>query len=335
MEGSKRKMKTRLVDIGTSTDDPPVEQSIVERDGTEEGSKISEGMDARILNLLDRVEEQLGQEDKVTRTVIKTHIEQIKKLTEVIVGHGKRSCAIQKSEQPAVTKSRGRSKKMDTKGEDTLLTRAKGKRHVEVTVKTCKSTNPPLKLDFDDDEDDNCTMEIMQQGHGTPFTYVTNMVMYMESADMPLCLDLLFRPPLGMEFVESELVVAAYIFGNELSEEKSLFQMNIVVGEGEHFIHCSLVKKWWTMSTWMNSASGGGFLPLLRHWYLVVIDLLNGKLVYLISAKVETVTKRKARLDQIRYVVVNNATRMRLDVDLVMGRHNAKRNEVTPIAEED
>ncbi|XLU30122.1 hypothetical protein S245_066188 [Arachis hypogaea] len=33
--------------------------------------------------------------------------------------------------------------------------------------------------------------------------------------------------------------------------------------------------------------------------------------------------------------VVNNATRMRLAVDLVMGRHNAKRNEVTRIAEED
>ncbi|KAL4390546.1 hypothetical protein AHAS_Ahas03G0155900 [Arachis hypogaea] len=33
--------------------------------------------------------------------------------------------------------------------------------------------------------------------------------------------------------------------------------------------------------------------------------------------------------------VVNNVTRMRLAVDLVMGRHNAKRNEVTRMAEED
>ncbi|KAL4343776.1 hypothetical protein AHAS_Ahas11G0112200 [Arachis hypogaea] len=283
-------MKTRLVDVGTSTDDPPVEQSIVERDGTEEGSKVSEGMDTQILNLLDCVEEQLGQEDKVTGTVIKTHTEQIKKLTEVIVGHGK------KSELPAATKSRGRSKKKDPKGEDTLLTRAKCKRHVEVAVKTCKSTNPPLKrkLDFDNDEDDDCTMEIMQQDHGTPFTYGTNMAMYMESANMPLCLDLLFRPPPRMEFVESELAVAAYIFGNGLSKEEILIPDEHCY-RSRGALHSLLPGEEVVDNIYVC-------LNKDRHWYLVVIDLLNGALVYLDSAKAETVTERKARLDQIRYV---------------------------------
>ncbi|KAL4329058.1 hypothetical protein AHAS_Ahas13G0262100 [Arachis hypogaea] len=216
-EGLKRKMKTRVVDIGTTTDDHSVEQSAVERDGMEEGSKVSERIDARILNLLNRVEERLGQENKVIGTVIKTHTEQIKKLTEVVVGHGK-------SELPAATKSRRRSKKKDTKGEYTLSTRAKCKKHGAAAVKMHKSSIPPLKrkLDFDDDEDDGCRIEIMQQGHGMPFTYGTNMAMYMESADMPLCLDLLFRPPLGMEFIGSELAVAAYIFGNGLSKKEIL-----------------------------------------------------------------------------------------------------------------
>ncbi|QHO19411.1 Ulp1 protease family, carboxy-terminal domain protein [Arachis hypogaea] len=346
-------MKTRLVDVGTSTDDPPVEQSIVERDGTEEGSKVSEGMDTQILNLLDCVEEQLGQEDKVTGTVIKTHTEQIKKLTEVIVGHGK------KSELPAATKSRGRSKKKDPKGEDTLLTRAKCKRHVEVAVKTCKSTNPPLKrkLDFDNDEDDDCTMEIMQQDHGTPFTYGTNMAMYMESANMPLCLDLLFRPPPRMEFVESELAVAAYIFGNGLSKEEILIPdehcyrsrgalhsllpgeevvdnvLNLVASmmTASNLDEFVIIRGWFPLNFYVDIRSQQfAFNPTNhwpetlafirnkymkkadeliyvclnkdRHWYLVVIDLLNGALVYLDSAKAETVTERKARLDQIRYV---------------------------------
>ncbi|XP_072084925.1 uncharacterized protein [Arachis hypogaea] len=384
MEELQSKMKTRVVHIGTSTDDHPVEQSAVERDGTEEGSKVSEGIDARLLNLLDRVEERLGQEDKVTGTVIKTHTEQIKKLTEVVVGHGKvlesllraqgiashvavkvgkdnvtkvsrRSFAVQKSELPAVTKSRGRSKKKDTKGEDTLSTRAKGKKHGVADTMTRKSSIPPLKLDFDDDEDDGCKINIIQQGHGTPFTYRTNMAMYMESVDMPSCLDLLFRPPLGMEFVGSELAVAAYIFGNGLSKKEILVPnehccgsrgvlhsllpseevvddvLNLVASRMTSSYLNEIGNRWWLPTTFAQFALNPTnhcpetlafikskymkktnelvkiYVPLKkdRHWYLVVIDLLNEELVYLDSAKAESVTERKARLDQIRYVVIS------------------------------
>ncbi|RYR20355.1 hypothetical protein Ahy_B03g065463 [Arachis hypogaea] len=345
-------MKTRVVDIGTTTDDHSVEQSAVERDGMEEGSKVSERIDARILNLLNRVEERLGQENKVIGTVIKTHTEQIKKLTEVVVGHGTASHVaveggnynvVKKSELPAATKSRRRSKKKDTKGEYTLSTRAKCKKHGAAAVKMHKSSIPPLKrkLDFDDDEDDGCRIEIMQQGHGMPFTYGTNMAMYMESADMPLCLDLLFRPPLGMEFIGSELAVAAYIFGNGLSKKEILIPDEHCCGSrgvlhsllpGEEVVDdvrlvvyvCTLVlnlvasmmtssdlneigKQWWLPTTkYMKKTNElvKIYVPLNKdmHWYLVVIDLLNEELVYLDSAKAESVTERKVWLDQIRYV---------------------------------
>ncbi|XLR57175.1 hypothetical protein S83_007847 [Arachis hypogaea] len=263
-EGLKRKMKTRVVDIRTSTDDQLVEHSAVERDGTEEGSKVSEGINARILNLLDRVEERLSQKDKVTGTIIKTHTEQIKNLTEVVVGNAKvsrRSCAVQKRGLPIATKSRGRSKKKDTKGEDTLSTKAKGKKHGAAAVNGNKSNIPPLKIDFDDDKDDDCRIEIMQQGHGTPFTYGTNMVMYMESADMPSCLDLLFRPPLGMEFVGSELAVAAYIFGNGLSKNRGVLHsllpgeevvddvLNLVASMMTSSYLNEIGKRWWLPTT--------------------------------------------------------------------------------------
>ncbi|KAL4365364.1 hypothetical protein AHAS_Ahas07G0098700 [Arachis hypogaea] len=46
------------------------------------------------------------------------------------------------------------------------------------------------------------------------------------------------------------------------------------------------------------------YVPLFRdgHWYLVIVDLCNGELVYLDSAKSDVPVERKARLDQIKYV---------------------------------
>ncbi|QHO56785.1 uncharacterized protein DS421_3g76710 [Arachis hypogaea] len=348
-EGLKRKMKTRVVDIRTSTDDQLVEHSAVERDGTEEGSKVSEGINARILNLLDRVEERLSQKDKVTGTIIKTHTEQIKNLTEVVVGNAKvsrRSCAVQKRGLPIATKSRGRSKKKDTKGEDTLSTKAKGKKHGAAAVNGNKSNIPPLKIDFDDDKDDDCRIEIMQQGHGTPFTYGTNMVMYMESADMPSCLDLLFRPPLGMEFVGSELAVAAYIFDEHCCGSRGVLHsllpgeevvddvLNLVASMMTSSYLNEIGKRWWLPTTFAETVARPA--PRMSDYYF---------------AEPETGQQDPYSKDCGIWVaqwmmqghvwcnynlqVVNNVTRMRLAVDLVMGRHNAKRNEVTRMAEED
>ncbi|XLU31642.1 hypothetical protein S245_067708, partial [Arachis hypogaea] len=62
------------------------------------------------------------------------------------------------------------------------------------------------------------------------------------------------------------------------------------------------------------------------HCYLMIIDFFNWKLVYLDSLKDSKVTK--VRKDQMLYVVVNKHTRIRLAIDIVLGRHNPIRAEI-------
>ncbi|MED6203997.1 hypothetical protein PIB30_005002 [Stylosanthes scabra] len=92
------------------------------------------------------------------------------------------------------------------------------------------------------------------------------------------------------------------------------------------------------------------YVPLYKdnHWYLMIIDFHKKELVYLDSMKVESA--KKARKDHMLFVdcgvyvaqwmiqahlwsdynieVVDDETRMRLALDLVMGRHNTIRTDI-------
>ncbi|RYR04994.1 hypothetical protein Ahy_B06g084822 isoform C [Arachis hypogaea] len=57
---------------------------------------------------------------------------------------------------------------------------------------------------------------------GRPWLYYNNYNPNMDGDDMPHCLDLLFRLTKEMKFFDKELVIAAYIFGNNLDLEMLL-----------------------------------------------------------------------------------------------------------------
>ncbi|MED6109204.1 hypothetical protein PIB30_031306 [Stylosanthes scabra] len=57
---------------------------------------------------------------------------------------------------------------------------------------------------------------------GRPWLYYSAYDPHMDEEDMPLCLDLAFRPTKGMKFFGPELAFAAYIFGNKLNPEEEL-----------------------------------------------------------------------------------------------------------------
>ncbi|XLU41674.1 hypothetical protein S245_036488, partial [Arachis hypogaea] len=76
---------------------------------------------------------------------------------------------------------------------------------------------------------------------GCPWLYYNNYNPNMDGDDMPRCLDLLFRPTKEMKFFDKELVIAAYIFENNLDPEEVLVPND----------HCSGTRK--TLLTIMPS----------------------------------------------------------------------------------
>ncbi|RYR03564.1 hypothetical protein Ahy_B06g082602 [Arachis hypogaea] len=107
---------------------------------------------------------------------------------------------------------------------------------------------------------------------GRPWLYYNNYNPNMDRDDMPCCLDLLFRSTKEMKFFDKELVIAAYIFGNNLDPEQNC------VG---------------TMKYIKNNLMGDLaslhqiFVPvyLNDHWFLIVVDLLHELVRYLDSFK--------------------------------------------------
>ncbi|MED6141254.1 hypothetical protein PIB30_101494, partial [Stylosanthes scabra] len=255
-----------------------------------------------------------------------------------------------------------------------------------------QSTSPSFK---DDENVSGELDEIRQIVHGSPFTYHTHPNSLHMSSDMPRCLDLVFRPPEGMSFVGSKFAVAAYIFGRGrymrevlVSNEHSLGERHVLwnlcprEALQDDQIALSPVNHNIDTFEFIRTRFMGFADDLMRiyvplhkdnHWYLMIIDFMDRKLIYLDSAKDKSqrifyreyasgqevlaktrspqaspITKRllsfcllvdDAELDVVRLQhwgkEINDQTRFRLALDLVMDRFNPVANEISRRAMDD
>ncbi|XLU22489.1 hypothetical protein S245_058555, partial [Arachis hypogaea] len=133
------------------------------------------------------------------------------------------------------------------------------------------------------------------------------------------CLNLSFWPPEGMQFVGVELAVACYIFENDLDMRfVPKFVLNLVVGMVSFGRNDSM---WWLPTTFAQIALDPNlhckatldyiaakymgmvenlvkiYVPIYieRHWYLMIVDMLEGKLVYLDSLKDKDERQRRVK----------------------------------------
>ncbi|QHO41562.1 Ulp1 protease family, carboxy-terminal domain protein [Arachis hypogaea] len=181
--------------------------------------------------------------------------------------------------------------------------------------KEVKPISPKRKLEFCEEEDFDFGElgNIRQSEHGSPFTFYTHTGWQMTSEDMPKYMDICFWPPPGMQFFGHELVVAAYVFAKDLDQNELLVQNDHRVGNrealwtlrpGEEVVDdvINLVAvltagkdqhRWWLPTTiliYVAFHSG-------RHWYLMIVDMWEEKLVYLDSLKRSL--EREGRINQI------------------------------------
>ncbi|MED6193219.1 hypothetical protein PIB30_017185 [Stylosanthes scabra] len=140
--------------------------------------------------------------------------------------------------------------------------------------------------------------------------------------DLSECFDLEFPPPDGFEFAGMEL---AYIFGKDLDDGKVLVKGVHGIGDERTMKSLCPGKQFYD----------DAYVPLHKdnHWYLMIVHFHDNELVYLDSTKVDSETV--ACKAQMRIVVVNAGTRMRLEIDLVMGIHNPLRHDMTRISVEE
>ncbi|MED6149950.1 hypothetical protein PIB30_067505 [Stylosanthes scabra] len=203
-------------------------------------------------------------------------------------------------------------------------------------------------------EDMNILYSIKQTHIGSPFAFWSHNRTEILAEETPTCLDLAFRPPPGMRFVGTELAVAAYIFAYSGEPTETLYQdshcdgtrlrlwslrpglelyddvLNMVVEM------CTRSKfdnsNWWLPTTFSISSyfmvkleyESLIYVPMHigRHWYLLIIDIWNLRLVYLDSLKPSEVRETQLRIAQIMEVKINDRTRMSLAVDLVTSPQN-------------
>ncbi|KAL4390281.1 hypothetical protein AHAS_Ahas03G0129400 [Arachis hypogaea] len=230
-----------------------------------------------------------------------------------------------------------------------------------------KSAKLKCKLTF---KDQDCVStegsHVRQTEHGSLFTYHTHPAFHVAS-EMPHisnllgCLELAFRPPEGMHFQGSEFAVAAYIFSKNLDEREILVADEHAQGDrralwslrpGQQVVDDKIALSpvnhnidtfEFIWSNFMGYADNLHqiYVPMYReqHWYLMIVDLVFCRLIYLDFAK--NASEYEARIAQMKYVMnllhreyvaryedVTNQTRMWLALDLFMGRHNPIAHEV-------
>ncbi|MED6136755.1 hypothetical protein PIB30_058821 [Stylosanthes scabra] len=199
-------------------------------------------------------------------------------------------------------------------------------------------------------EDMNILYSIKQRYIGCQFAFWSHNRTEMTAEEAPGFLDLAFRPPPGMRFIGTELVVAAYIFASAREEREVLYQdshydgsrkrlwslrpghqlfddvLNMVVGM------CTSDRddnrKWWlpttfsqmivhpeqfsqpTMDYIIDRYMGVAddlmmiYVPMhiMNHWYLMIIDMWDKKLVYLDSFKSVDCNETKLRITLMKEV---------------------------------
>ncbi|KAL4287717.1 hypothetical protein AHAS_Ahas19G0214100 [Arachis hypogaea] len=197
--------------------------------------------------------------------------------------------------------------------------------HPELKLTKLKTADSFLKRKLYFEEEESSTdfmMEVQQEGYGTPFTYYTHSNAYMDGAETPEVILVAIMCTEGAISKSQITVNPTNYCPNTLEYIKRKF-----MGKAD-----KLFKVYIT-------------LHMKDHWDLMIIDFFNWKLVYLDSLKDSKVTK--AHKDQMLYVnvghpvddtipsvdnydlpVVNEHTRMRLAIDIVLGRHNPIRAKI-------
>ncbi|MED6204352.1 hypothetical protein PIB30_008480 [Stylosanthes scabra] len=220
--------------------------------------------------------------------------------------------------------------------------------------KACASELRPLKrrLDYGELTDDVAILYLIHQKRvGTPFAFYHHKGLVMLGEETPWCLELSFRPPVGMRFDGDNLAVATYIFALGMEDSERLVEdshcdgtrkrllslkpgcelyddvINMVVGM------CTGEKRqkklhWWLPTTFSHMILNPnelhpsimeyikqrymGFADELTmiyvpmhigfHWYLMIVDIWEKKLIYLDSCKSTEETETARRISQMREV---------------------------------
>ncbi|XLR56894.1 hypothetical protein S83_007566, partial [Arachis hypogaea] len=137
------------------------------------------------------------------------------------------------------------------------------------------------------------------------------------------CLELAFRPPEGMHFQGSEFAVAAYIFSKNLDEREILVADEHAQGDrralwslrpGQQVVDDKIALSpvnhnidtfEFIWSNFMGYADNLHqiYVPMYReqHWYLMIVDLVFCRLIYLDFAK--NASEYEARIAQMKYVM--------------------------------
>ncbi|RYR10572.1 hypothetical protein Ahy_B05g079003 [Arachis hypogaea] len=359
----------KATETDPSMDEQQAMESGIDKDVPNDGTKSSNDMDHKLLDIFSRINEHLRHEDRTTEAILISQADQIQKLTEVIMGHGKvlkallreqrkssdvvheevvqsvkkgsqkvlnpQMCAHPKSKVCEGTKAskcnttRNKEKAKVIKSGQQATKKGKGKKNAEGFHSNIPA--PPLKrkLYFDPVDDSNSVSDVRQQSPGTPFTYYTHLSSFMNGAEMPECFDLLFRPSPGVQFIGMELAVAAYIFSATLPKKEML-----VLDD-----HCNETRE--SLQTLIpgrivvddDVEQGQTFYPRCSSYILVEPEIGQQAPnsvdcgIWVAQWMIQSHVWRDYNLQ-----VVNDATRMRLAVDLVMGRHNVIRNDISQMA---
>ncbi|MED6210056.1 hypothetical protein PIB30_060505 [Stylosanthes scabra] len=193
-------------------------------------------------------------------------------------------------------------------------------------------TGKPLKrqLDFNfENEEHEEWSDVAQDGLGSPFTYGTHKG-YHVGVEMPWCFNLVWRPPGDMHFIGAELVVAAYIFSEDLKNTPEIL-VDDDHCKGNRNALCSLVPGEEVMGDVIDLVAGK-----LSHekdslrWFLPTIFARMAIDPDGYDAATATVDYMRTRY--MGYVKDVSKTRMRLALDLLMGKHNPKATEIKEVA---
>ncbi|MED6115667.1 hypothetical protein PIB30_092896 [Stylosanthes scabra] len=166
---------------------------------------------------------------------------------------------------------------------------------------------------------------IKQRYAGSPFAFGSHNRSEMTAEETPLCLDLAFRPLPGMRFSGTELAVAAYIFSNHGDERERLYEDSHCDGTRYRFWSprpgCELYDDYMiinpeqfnqaTMDYIIGRYTGYAddlmmiYIPIhtKNHWYLMIVDMWDKKLVYLDSFQSPDPEETKFRVSLMVEVV--------------------------------
>ncbi|MED6145092.1 hypothetical protein PIB30_021746 [Stylosanthes scabra] len=321
----------------------------LEREGRVESIDQLPQRDDPVLHLLTDLRTFLTRHEETTKEALKEYREELSEVKSLLAGHNViLNALVANSGMGVVPKPVGKHV-----GEE----RTSVAEHGDVSPAAVPDTTLKWKLDFTtDDSIVEDLFEVRQEGPGSPFTFHSHVNPIVYANELPKCFDLEFPAPDGFEFAGMELAVAALIFGKDLDEGEVLVTRVHDIGDrrtlkslcpGKQLYDDVILLK--TNLDYDPKALAEikehyigraddifkAYVPLHKdnHWYLMIVHFHDNELVYLDSAQVDSETV--ARKAQMRIVVVNAGTRMRLAIDLVMGIHNPLRHDMTRIAVEE